>query len=360
MPDAPIHLANLAAQWAEIADEAEPIVLQRLRSGDYLGHDAIAAFEAEFAAYVGGGVHAVACSSGTDAVELMVRATTGPSETVAVQDRTFVATLAAVERSGRRTDVGPPVGHQWANADAAIATWLYGSTANSGFIEAECRERGIRLLEDASQAHGNKRAGTIGDAAAWSLYPSKNLGACGQAGVVTFKDSIAAARAKRIREHGYDRATDRHWGRGFNLRMDAVQADILRIKLRYVDKWTARRRQIAEIYVSELRNRLERRGIADACIAELKGDYSHRGRLVVELPENEPHHAWHLFTVRCNDRDKLVARLRERGIMAGVHYRTTADGAENDWSRTTLSLPCHAQMSDSDVARVIDAVRASV
>lgn len=206
-----VPATDLAAQWREIADEVEPVVLARLRSGNYLGAESVEAFEHEFAAYVGGGVHAVACSSGTDAVELMVRATTPEGASVGVPNETFVATLAAVERSGRGV-VGQSLGYE----HSRITVWLYGSTAGADAIARECAERGVQLLEDASQAHGNRLAGRIGAAAAFSLYPSKNLGAAGQAGVVTFKDSLAAAKARRIREHGYDRSTDRHWGRGFN------------------------------------------------------------------------------------------------------------------------------------------------
>jgi dTDP-4-amino-4,6-dideoxygalactose transaminase len=332
-----VPMVDLRAAWAEIADEAESMVLYRLRSGDYLGAESVAAFESEFAAYVGGGVHAVACSSGTDAVELMVRACTDPSAEVAVPRETFVATLAAVERSGRCVSPERLHPHAPILADVAIATWLYGSTDCADYIRRVCTERGVMLLEDASQAHGNKRAGTIGDAAAWSLYPSKNLGAAGQAGVVTFKDSVAAAKARRIREHGYDRATDRHWGRGFNMRMDGLQADILRVQLKHLDRRVARKREIAKRYIAEIPR-----------------------RNVLTLPEWEPDHAWHQFVVRHNDRDAFAARLKERGVSTAVHYRTTADGREDDWSRSVLSLPCHAQMSDSQVAQVIDAVRVSV
>lgn len=334
--DAPIPLVDLAAQWREIEDEAMPLVQARLRSGDYLGHDTIAAFEQEWAAYVGGGVHAVACSSGTDAVELAVRSCTDDDAIVGVPSETFVATWAGVERSGRTPwrDDGP--GAPSPGFVARIGVWLYGSTAGADALRDECRREGSILIEDASQCHGNKRAGTIGDAAAWSLYPSKNLGGIGQGGVVTFKDSVAAARARRIREHGYDRATDRHWGRGFNMRMDAINADVLRVKLRHLDRWTARRREIAKRYIDELSR-------------------------VVQCPEWEADHAWHLFVVRYHKgRDIALAHLRARGVMAQVHYRTTADGRETEWSRSVLSLPCHAQMTESQVDRVIEAVKESV
>lgn len=345
MANKPIPLVDLKAQWAEIADECEPLILERLRSGDYLGAETIAAFEREWAEYVGGGVHAVACSSGTDAVELMCRATLPEGASVHVPLETFVATVAGVERSGRKPVFSQSVPHPYGgnpftvppdSFDARIAVWLYGSTEGSECDAASCRAQGVPLLEDASQAHGNKRAGTIGDAAAWSLYPSKNLGGIGQGGVVTFKDSVAAAKARRIREHGYDRATDRHWGRGFNMRMDAINADVLRVKLRYLDKWTARRREIASHYLTELR---------DACLG---------------LPEFEPDHAWHLFVVRTRMRDAVLSALRAQGVMAQVHYRTTADGRETEWSRSVISLPCHAQMRDSDVERVIEAVKQCV
>jgi dTDP-4-amino-4,6-dideoxygalactose transaminase len=339
--DKPIGLVDLAAQWREIADECEPLVLERLRSGDYLGADTIAAFEREWAEYVGGGVYAVACSSGTDAVELMVRACTPEGATVGVDEATFVATTAGVERAGRSVVAN----HERVTRDGyTIATWLYGSTCDGEALARQCRERGDVLLEDASQAHGNKKAGTFGDAAAWSLYPSKNLGGIGQGGVVTFKDSVAAAKARRIREHGYDRATDRHFGRGFNMRMDGINADVLRVKLRHLDRWTARRREIAKRYNAELRW------------------YPTSRNTDVLLPAIEPEHAVHLYVMRVGNgkRDEMLASLRRLGVMAQVHYRTDAFGRENDWNRESISLPCHAQMRDSDVERVIAAVKLAV
>ena len=333
-----VPATDLAAQWREIADEVEPVVLARLRSGNYIGNEAVEAFEAEFAAYVGGGVHAVACSSGTDAVELMVRATTVENADVAVPAETFVATLAAVERSGRSV-VG-----SIDDADACVAVWLYGSTANADAIKSACGERGVMLLEDCSQAHGNMRAGTFGTAAAWSLYPSKNLGAAGQAGIITFRHKIHADKARLIREHGYERATDRHVMRGFNLRMDGIQADVLRAKLKRLDAWTARKREIAAAYALGL-------------VAEHSASATHP---LLTLPSIEPDHAWHQFVVRLPKRDAVLAYLRSVGIGAMVHYRTTADGRETEWSRSCLSLPCHAHMSDEQVAYVIEHVKRAV
>jgi dTDP-4-amino-4,6-dideoxygalactose transaminase len=342
-----VPMVDLRAAWAEIADEVEPIVLDRLRSGDYLGHDAIAAFEAEFAAYVGGGVHAVACSSGTDAVELMTRCTTREGAIVDVQERTFVATVAGVERAGRKVQ-RDALNQRWywcspdsrpaEHADAAILTHLYGSTAGAAERAERWRERGVTVLEDASQAHGSADAGKIGDAAAFSLYPSKNLGGVTQGGVVTFRDPVAAAHARRVREHGYDRVSDRHFERGFNMRLPALNADVLRAKLRRLDGWVARRRAIAATYCAELAN-----------VPKLL------------LPGLEPNHAWHIYSVRVpRDRDGVIAKMRERGVSAAVHYRRDAFGVEHEWTRENVSLPIFPQMSDSQVAQVIDAVRVSV
>lgn len=342
-----VPATDLAAQWREIADEVEPVVLALLRSGNYLGQEAVEAFEAEFAAYVGGGVHAVACSSGTDAVELMVRATTEPNARVDVPSETFVATLAAVERSGRT--IGAP-------RDARIAVWLYGSTANADAISRLCAEEGSMLLEDASQAHGNKLAGTIGTAAAWSLYPSKNLGGIGQGGVVTFKHRIHADKARLIREHGYERATDRHVMRGFNMRLDGVNADCLRVKLRHLDAWVARKREIAKRYISGLRKVALLSG-ADAPMAiGFECEY----KVSVGDVQVEPDHCFHQFVIRVANRDAVLSYLRSVGIGAMVHYRTTADGRETEWSRSVLSLPCHAHMSDEQVEYVIEHVKRAV
>jgi dTDP-4-amino-4,6-dideoxygalactose transaminase len=333
MSDTIIPLVDLKAQWAEIADECEPLVLDRLRSGDYLGHETIAAFEREWAEYVGGGVHAVACSSGTDAVELAVRICTPEGAEVGVDEMGFVATTAAVERAGRR--VVP--NHERVTGDGyTIATWLYGSTVYADELARQCRERGDVLIEDASQAHGSPKAGRVGAAAAFSLYPSKNLGGVTQGGVVTFRDPIAAARARRVREHGYDRKSDQHFERGWNMRMSAFNADVLRVKLKRLDGWIARRREIAATYCSGLTN--------------VSG---------LMLPDLEPDHVWHIFSVRVSrDRDRVINRLRERGVSAAVHYRTDAFGRESRWTRENMSLPMFPQMTDSQVERVINAVKA--
>ena len=327
---------DLAAQWRDIADEAEPLLLARARSGNYLGSEAVEAFEQEWAAYVGGGVHAVACSSGTDAVELMVRATTEQHARVSVPSETFVATLGAVERSGRTAVLSG--GH----VHARIAVWLYGSTADADSIAQECAEAGIPLLEDASQAHGNKRAGRIGLAAAWSLYPSKNLGGIGQGGVVTFRHKIHADKAKLIREHGYERATDRHVMRGFNLRLDGINADTLRLKLRRLDGWVARKRDIAAMYLDAFR-------LVPSVRCDNHIDW-----------KPEPDHAFHQFVVRVKNRDAVLASLRTAGIGAMVHYRTTADGRETEWSRETISLPIGPHLADEQVAYVIEHVKKAV
>ena len=327
---------DLAAQWRDIADEAEPLLLARARSGNYLGSEAVEAFEQEWAAYVGGGVHAVACSSGTDAVELMVRATTEQHARVSVPSETFVATLGAVERSGRTAVLSG--GH----VHARIAVWLYGSTADADSIAQECAEAGIPLLEDASQAHGNRLAGRIGLAAAFSLYPSKNLGGIGQGGICTFRHKIHADKARLIREHGYERATDRHVMRGFNLRMDGINADVLRLKLKHLDRYVQRKRNIAQAYTLGLM-------------------HEHNAKMLT-LPATEAEHAWHQYTPRIHHdkRDSVLADLRTAGIGAMVHYRTTADGRETEWSRETLSLPIGPHLADEQVAYVIEHVKKAV
>lgn len=330
---------DLAAQWRDIADEAEPLLLARARSGNYLGSEAVEAFEQEWAAYVGGGVHAVACSSGTDAVELMVRATTEQHARVSVPSETFVATLGAVERSGRTAVLSG--GH----VHARIAVWLYGSTADADSIAQECAEAGIPLLEDASQAHGNRLAGRIGLAAAWSLYPSKNLGGIGQGGVVTFRHKIHADKARLIREHGYERATDRHVMRGFNCRMDGINADVLRLKLKHLDRYVARKRDIAATYDA---------GLARDADGLRFDDDLRRPSM------RDPNHAWHQYAIRVIHRDAVLASLRTAGIGAMVHYRTTADGRETEWSRETLSLPINPHLTDEQVAYVIEHVKKAV
>jgi dTDP-4-amino-4,6-dideoxygalactose transaminase len=236
---------------------------------------------------------------------------------------------------------------------AVLAVHLYGQICNMAAIEAFARPLGLLVLEDAAQAHGARycghRAGSFGDAAAFSFYPSKNLGALGDGGAVCTDDDALAVRVRRLRNLG-QKAKGEHVELGYNERLDAVQAALLRVKLPHLDDWNGARRWQAEQYRSLL---------PDAA------------RVVEERPESPA--IYHLFPVRFEDRDAVATALRYRGIETGIHYtpavhqhrawrhRPVLHGDlpnAEAWASEELSLPMHPDLFPEEIERVVDAVHA--
>lgn len=274
----------------------------------------VAAFEEAFAAWVG----ARACAgvaSGLDALRLaLLAAGLQHGDEVVVPANTFVATLEAVTQAGG-VPVVADVSAEDANLDpdAAAAACgprtrfllpvhLYGGMADLVRLEHVARRHAVELIEDACQAHGatrdERRAGTVGRAAAFSFYPAKNLGAFGDAGAVTTRDPVLAAEVRVLREHG-QRAKYRHEREGYTARLDTIQAAVLLRKLPYLDEWTRQRREAARLYSERL---------ADV------------GDLRLPAPPAGSDPAWHLYVVRTGDPAALARTLAERGIGTGRHY----------------------------------------
>lgn len=360
-----IPMVDLAAQHALYAEEIERAVLDRLRGGDYVGAAAVEALEREFAEYVGAAA-AVGCSSGTDAIELVLRAAgLEAGDEVIVPAFTFLATAEAVARAGLRpvvVDVTPETflldvaraQCAWGRRTVAVVpVWLYGSMACAEDVMREFDQ--AELFEDCAQAHGafamldggrRARAGSFGLAGAFSCYPTKNLSTVGNAGIATFARPLGAMQAKRIRNHGW--TGTRHEVFGYNAKLDGLQADVLRVKLQHLDSEVARRREIARFYSAQLRG--------------------------VVTPHLDIGHACNLYTVRVpgGRRDEVAAKLRDRGIATAVHYRETIDvslqRARVDFRmpygcpvakrlcHEVLSLPIDPTLSDSDIMRVSDAL----
>ena len=264
-----IPFLDLKAQYASIKDEIDAAVLGVLASAQYVLGPEVAQFEEEFAAY-SDAKHAVAVNTGTSALHLaLLAADVGPGDEVITVPFTFVATVSAICYAGALpvfVDVEPmTLTMDPAKLEAAITprtkaivpVHLYGQMADMDAIMAIANRHGIAVIEDACQAHGaeykGRRAGSIGASGCFSFYPGKNLGACGEGGIVVTNNDAHAKTMRMLRDWGQERRYH-HLVKGFNYRMDGIQGAILRVKLRHLDAWTAARRTHASRYSSLLSN----------------------------------------------------------------------------------------------------------
>lgn len=367
-----VPFVDLAAQQAEISAEVVPQVLDVLARGAFIGGPHVAAFEDEYARFVGTR-SCVGVANGTDALELALRAVgVGPGGEVILPANTFVATAEAVVRAGARpvlVDVDPESllidprlvdGAVGPRTQAIAPVHLFGQTAPVEELLPIALDAGIAVVEDAAQAQGALRygrpAGSLGDIAATSFYPGKNLGAAGDAGAVTTNDCSLAERVRLVAGHG-SRVKYVHEEVGCNSRLDALQAVVLRAKLRRLAEWNARRRAAASLYSSLL--------------AGVPGLVVPRSR-----PGNED--VWHLYVVRllgAGMRERVQEALAAAGVATGVHYPTpvhltrafrhlghgpgdfpVAEAAAGQ----ILSLPMFPHITREQVERVAEAVRGAV
>jgi len=366
----PIPQADPRAGYLEQKAEIDAAVIRVLESGWYiLGREA-ETFEARFAALIGV-AHAIGCGNGTDALELAVRACgIGAGDLVFTVSHTAVATIAAIERAGatpvlidiepngfnmdpaelERALKEPPPGRP----AAVMPVHLYGEPAAMDEIAGLARKDGLRLIEDCAQSHGaayrGRVTGSIGDFGCFSFYPTKNLGALGDAGALVTDDRELAVAAREIREYGW---RDRYVSAvpGINTRLDVIQAGILNVKLDLLARDNARRQSIAARY--------------DAGLAGLP----------LKLPprRNASTHVFHQYVIRTANRDGLREHLRGAGIGTGIHYplpvhlhpayrgRIAAGPSglcvSQKVSREILSLPVYPQLADEAVDRVVSEIR---
>ena len=366
MTDVKVPLADLRAQYEAIAPEVDVAIRGVLERTDFvLGKD-VAAFEAEYAAYCET-AHAVGIDSGLSALELGMRALgIGPGDEVLTPANSFIASSSAISFTGATPvwyDVDPGTYNiDLASAAAAITprtkalmiVHLYGQTPDMDAVRAFAREHGLSLVEDACQAHGarwnGKRAGGFGDFAAFSFYPGKNLGAYGDAGALTTDDAALAERVRMMRNYGQSQKYH-HVTLAWNRRIDTMQAAILRVKLRRLDEWNARRREIGARYDRELAGT----GLL----------------LPVTLPGAE--HVYHQYVVQVPEgRENFMAFLGERGVGTGLHYpipihlqECYADRGVGPGSFPVteaaadriVSLPMAAELSNAQIDQVVEAVR---
>ena len=363
----PIPFLDLVAQHRPLEEELVEVARRAIRTAGFVGGSEVTEFEKEFARFIGT-ADSVAVNSGTDALRFAYMAMgLKPGDEVITVSHTFIATTEAITQAGgtiRFVDIDEDtMTMDPAALEAAIGprtvgivpVHLYGQPADMDPILAIAKKHGLWVIEDAAQAHGatykGRPAGAIGAMSAFSFYPGKNLGACGEGGAVAATDASRLAAVRRLREHG--QATKYyHDTEGYNGRLDAMQAGFLRVKLRRLAKWNEGRRRVAKLY---------REALAD--VSE------------VQLPVEAPYaqHVYHLFVIRCDGRDELQKHLASRKISTGLHYplplHLQKAYAGQGWRKgqfpvtertaaSILSLPMYAELTEGQVERVAAGVRA--
>ena len=341
----PVPFLDLKAAYDELADRAEPEMLKSLRSGWYILGPDVERFEEAFATYCEARF-AIGVANGLDALRLALMAVdVGPGDKVLVPSNTYIATWLAVSQCGAiPVPVEPDAATHNITADgiraamqpgvkAVIPVHLYGQPADMRAILPTARELGLKVIEDAAQAHGSswdgRRIGGHGDAVCWSFYPGKNLGALGDGGALTTDCPKIADKLRMLRNYG-SREKYKNEFPGLNSRLDPVQAAFLSVKLAVLDDWNARRAAIACRY-------LEAFAGTDLILPK------------VAAPADP---VWHLFVVRHPDRDGFAARLAERGVATLVHYPIAphAQAAYADMGLTDADLPLAAQLAQEVIS----------
>ena len=358
-----VPFVDLARQHESIAGELRAAFQRVLDAGAFILGDEVALFESDFADYCGVS-DCVGVASGTAALTIMLQAAgIGRGDEVIVPAHTFIASALAVLHAGAtpvcvevergsglldpaavRAAVGP-------STAAILAVHLYGQVCAMDELQELADQNSLALFEDAAQAHGasyrGRRAGGLGRAAAFSFYPSKNLGAMGDGGAICTNDVELASRARQLRDLGRDQA-GAHTVLGRNERLDGLQAAILRTKLQYLDDWIAARRALAADYRSYLDDRVEL--LSESSISPC---------------------TYHLFPIKVSDREALGNELADRGVATGVHYPTSVPDHQSlmgrslapdpvpvarDWAARELSLPIFPGMSHQELEHVAVAV----
>lgn len=360
-----VPFASFDVMHGEIKDKITGAFEAVYSRGWFIQGEECTRFEEEYASYCGA-EHCVGVATGLDAIYLILRAMDiGAGDEVIVPSNTFIATALAVSYAGAVPVFVEPVPDNY-NIDvtkieekitdktkAVIAVHLQGRAADMDAINAVGQKYGLKVIEDAAQSHGaeykGKRTGALADAAAFSFYPGKNLGALGDGGCVTTSDSALADKVRALGNYGSDYKYH-HIYQGTNSRLDEIQAAFLRVKLTCLDRWNEKRRQIAKKYLAEIHNPL------------------------IKLPPastKEYMHVYHVFAIRCDRRDELEQYLRDKGVGTVKHYPVPMHLQEayrcldikkgslpiaEEISRTILSIPMYYGMTDEQSAYVIESL----
>jgi dTDP-4-amino-4,6-dideoxygalactose transaminase len=361
-----VPFLDVGASYRECQAEVDAAVRRVLTSGWYIGGPEVSTFELQWANYCGV-AHAVGLANGLDALHLALRAwDVGPGHEVIVPSNTYIATWLAITQCGATpVPVEPRPGTMNINPAGIVAAitsatraivpvHLYGQAAEMTPILAIAERYGLKVLEDAAQAHGarwlGRRVGSIAHAAAWSFYPGKNLGAFGDAGGVTSDDAAFADRIRVLRNYG-SRKKYFNEVQGVNSRLDPLHAAALSVKLTHLDRWNARRGALARQYDAALK------GVA---------------RLTLPVVADGAEPVWHLYVIQSDARDRLQAHLAASGVETLIHYPVPPHASDayrrahasvaampiaDSLAARVLSLPIGPHLTDQQQAVVIDAIR---
>ncbi len=358
-----IYCSNPSSHFKTYQSEIESSVLSVIRSDNYILGKEVLALEQHFANYIGVSC-AIGVANGTDAIEIALKALEiGPGDEVITVSHTAVATVAAIESTGAKAvlvDIEPEfytldvsqLEEVFTNrTKAIIAVHIYGQSADLEFIDDFCKKKNIFLIEDVSQAHGakfkGKHLGSIGKVGCFSCYPTKNLGAIGDAGLITTDDINLDKRIRMIREYGWENRISQIPGR--NSRLDEIQAAILKVKLKYLDLDNQRRRELALKFSKSLTS------------------------LPLKLPKLRPEgqHVFHQFVVQVEHRKEFIDHLIKRGIHPGIHYPVPIHlqpayneriSIASDMSITEkvahkiISLPVYPGLTKKEINSIISAI----
>jgi dTDP-4-amino-4,6-dideoxygalactose transaminase len=362
-----VPLMDLKAQYRTIKPEIDTAISEVMESGHFILGPNVQLFEQEVAEYLGV-KHAVGVASGTDALVLSLRALgIMPGDEVIVPAYTFFATAEAVLMIGARpvfVDIDPQTycldpqlirERITPRTKAIIPVHLYGHPVDMSILEEIRSTSNIKIIEDNAQAFGaewcQRKTGTIGEVGCLSFFPSKNLGGCGDGGMVVTNDPSVAAEIRKLRTHGW---TKKYYPEvvGYNSRLDELQAAILRVKLRHLDSWNARRHELASLYSKQF----------------LSSDIG----LPVEA--GYARHVFHLYIIRVKDREQVQLQLKESGVASAVYYPqplhllpTCQTGSNSEVfphselaSKETMAIPIFPEMSEEQQQQVISAVQRAV
>lgn len=361
-----IPLVDLKAQYNTIKTEIDNTIQRVLDSTSFIMGEELERFEEEFALFCNI-KYAIGVANGSDALILALRACDiSKDDEVITVPNTFIATTEAITHVGGKivfVDINPKtytidvlkIEEKISNKTRAIIpVHLYGQPANMDPIMRLAKKYNLKVIEDAAQAHGaeykDKKVGSIGDVACFSFYPGKNLGAYGDAGMITTNSEEIAQKVKLLRNHGSIKKYE-HKIEGYSSRLDNLQAAILRVKLKYLNQWNSIRRKNARKY-NELLNNI------GGIITPYEADYAK--------------HVYHLYVIRTEDRDKLREELKSKGIATGIHYPIPLHlqpaykylgYKEGDFpvaeksSQEILSLPMFAELSDRQIDEIVKLIK---
>jgi dTDP-4-amino-4,6-dideoxygalactose transaminase len=340
-----IPFASFEFMHNELQNEIQKSIGDVVKSNWFIRGQKVEEFEAAFAEYCGA-KYCVGCGNGLDALYLLLRAfDVGEGDEVIVPSNTFIATALAVTYTGALPVLVEPDMETYTldtslieakitdKTKAIIAVHLYGQTANMDEINDIAKKHGLIVIEDAAQAHGatykEKRAGNLGDAAGFSFYPGKNLGAMGDAGAVTTNDSKIAEKVRALANYGSDYKYH-HIYAGNNSRLDEIQAAILLVKLQNLDKWNTYRQKVADQYLEGIKNK----------------------KVILPSVKRDRSHVWHIFALRMKERNNFEKYLNSQGIGTTIHYPTPIH-LQNAYKNLNLKkgiLPIAEEISDTEIS----------